>query len=285
MERTILSVLRQQYPGDVEVLISRLADDLRRKYPSIGQASLSDARGDIVAVQRGGDFYLPDAFVKSVGALVQNPPLGVVSGCEVRLQSDGRHAFTASSLCADSITPRSLMMGREISTQCAFFWRDVLKHGGGWREDRWDAGIAFWYRALHFRRAKFLPHHTAVQKMGDRGPVRDAKWLNRMQQLVESCEREPRYAERFQFSPVEKRELYNRWSLLEARQAGNEAGVAVLLDELSRGTGEETRAFLVRHGFLPKPPASAMRYPNHPAPDIHWADPDEQGIEIQRRVA
>ncbi|MBV8780779.1 MAG: glycosyltransferase [Phycisphaerae bacterium] len=302
IERTLLSIFKQDYPGDVQVIVSDGGSsdettEILRKYPEItwwskGDEGLVDAinqgfsaaTGDVLAIQSSDDFYLPDAFVRSITELVQDSSLALVSGCDVYLMGDGK-SFSCSALDDHNITPRSLMMRRVIPQHCAFFWRSMLKITGGLGPEISEgAEIDLWYRALHFVEARFIPHHTAVYQFHDQQrTVKGDRWYQSLTQIVESCEADEKFASRFRFDALDKQVLYQRWLLQEARRSGNEARVAVLLDELSRGASDETITFLIRQGFLPKSATANPRHPNHRVPDIHWSEPKRDTTD--RRAA
>jgi glycosyltransferase involved in cell wall biosynthesis len=290
IERTLLSILRQDYPGGVQVIVSDGGStdetvDVLRRYPQVQWWSKRDdglvdavnkgfaeATGEILAIQSSDDFYLPDAFGLTIGELVRDRTLGIVSGCDVYVQPD-RSTFACSRLDDHEITPRSLLMRRVIPQHCAFFRRDILDTVGELRPFIAEgAEIDLLYRALHFVRGRFIPFHTAAYQFHDEQRTRKGdRWYESLTMMVESCEREERFAERFTFDPADRRELYQRWMLQEARRAGDQRRVTTLTAALSTFCTEETRSFLTLHGFIPKPAARRQpRHANHRVPDLQW---------------
>ena len=245
IERTIRSIRRQEYSGRLQIITGGDSIDAINE-----QAATADC--DILAIQPAGDFYLPEAFVRSVAVLVREPALRMVSGCEVHLHLDGT-TLRASALSDELIDPRMLMLGRSVPRQCVFFWRRAFEASGGLRtQASADPVTDLFYRLLHDGGGRFVPHHTAVHHLDASHRVAwDRDWLASMRYTIDSCESDPKFSQRFKLAPGDKLNLLRRWLLLEARYAGNEARVSELLAELLPGSDVETRAFLVRHGFLP----------------------------------
>ncbi len=289
IERTLLSILKQEYPGELQIVVSDGGSkdetvEVLRRYPQVTWWSRKDdglvdginkglaaAEGEIVAIQSSDDFYLPDAFRLSVGELRNDATLGLVAGCDVYLQPD-ETSFSCSPLDDHEITPRSLMMRRVIPQHCCFFRREMLEHLGNLRPAIYEgAEIDLWYRALHFVRGKFIPHHTAVYQFHAEQRTRNGdRWYQSLTQIIESCENDPKYSERFRMSAVDKRELFARWSLQEAHRAGDTQRVAELTAALSQSSSAETQRFLQLHGFIPKDARPKARHPNHRVPNLTW---------------
>jgi len=290
IERTLLSILGQDYPGSLQVIVSDGGStdetvDVLRRYPLIQWWSRRDdglvdavnkgfaqASGDILAIQSSDDFYLPDAFRRSIGELMHDQTLGIVSGCDVYVQPD-RSTFSCSPLDDHEITPRSLLMRRVIPQHCAFFRRDILEKVGGLRAFIAEgAEIDLWYRALHFVRGRFIPFHTAAYQFHAQQRTRKGdRWYESLTRMVESCEQEKRFAERFTLAKADRRELYQRWMLQEAQRVGDERRIVSLTHALSIFCSEETRSFLTLHGFIPRHVAKQQaRHPNHRVPDLQW---------------
>src|SRR5438105_4522952 len=138
IERTILSILRQDYPGDVQVIVS---DGFSRdqtlkilnRYPQIDfwskpdngfvdavNKGLAAASGDIIAIQSSDDYYLRDALRLTIEPFLTNPDLSISAGCDIYLEPD-QSTFSCSQLDDHEITARSLLMHRVIPQHCAFF--------------------------------------------------------------------------------------------------------------------------------------------------------------------
>lgn len=303
IERTLLSILRQDYPGRVEVIVSDGGStddtcDVLRRHPEVRwwserdngiadatNRALSVATGEIIGIQSSDDFYLRDAFRLTIEAFLNDPDLAIASGCDVYLQPDGR-AFSCSPLDDGPITPRSLLMQRVIPQHCAFFRREMLKTTGLLRQRIAEgAEVDLWYRALHHFRGQFIPHHTAAYQLhAQQRTATSDRWYQSLVTMVESCEADRTLGRIFKLSTSDKRDLYARWAILQEQRAGNVASTIELIDRLmdSPECTDETMSFLHLHGLIPKPPvANRKRHPNHRVPDFHWFEKDEQ----QRAVA
>jgi glycosyltransferase involved in cell wall biosynthesis len=301
IERTLLSIFRQNYPGRLQVIVADggSKDDtvaILKRYPQVTWWSRKDngiadavnqgfaeSDGEILAEQGSDDYYLPGAFEWSVGALMRDRQLDIVAGTDVFLNDDGR-TFTCSKLEDHEITPKSLILRRVIPLHCGFFRRSVLQTTGGMRcfgRTMADSGgnidnvgldIDFWYRALHFHKGKFIPHHTAVYQLHrEQMTVNSPSWYRNMTEMVESCERDPEFADRFKLTTQERQNAYVRWEIQQAKLLGRIDEVEKLVRKVMEDTAftEETRQHLASHGFVSKPQRSAMRSPQS-VPDIDW---------------
>jgi glycosyltransferase involved in cell wall biosynthesis len=292
IERALLSVLHQDYPGRVEIIVSDgLSQDqtlrVLNRYPQVtwwsrkdgGVADainrgLSVATGDVIAIQSSDDFYLRDAFRLTVEAFLADRELGLASGCDVHLQPDG-HTFNCSKLDDHEITPRSLLMRRVIPQHCCFFRREVFERIGPLRTCIVEGSeVDFWYRALHYFRGTFVPHHTAAYQIHDRQRSRTGdRWYESLVRMVETCEADVRYGPLFHLSTSDKRDLYARWEILQEHRAGHVASAIELIDRLMQSPEctDETLTFLATHGLIPKTASMRQkRHPNDRVPDFGW---------------
>ena len=209
--------------------------------------------------------------------------LDIVAGTDVFLNSDCR-TFTCSKLEDHEITPGSLILRRVIPLHCGFFRRSVLQTTGGMRcfgrgmsesggnIDNVGLDIDFWYRALHFHKGQFIPHHTAVYQLHrDQMTVNSPSWYRNMTDMIESCERDPKFSTRFKLTSDEKRNAYIRWEIQQAKLLGQEQKVEQLVRKVMEDPTftADTREHLALHGFIPKPCADRWRPAQQP-PDIDW---------------
>ncbi|MCS7032562.1 MAG: glycosyltransferase, partial [Phycisphaerae bacterium] len=293
LERTLLSILRQNYAGRVEIIVSDGGStdetlQVLRRFPCVRHWSerdygiadatnkgLSVASGEILAIQSSDDFYLPDAIAHTVAALEQDGSIALASGCDVYLEPDGT-SFTCSQLDDHRVDPRSLLLRRVLPQHGTFFRRELIDRIGLLRMDLAEgAEIDFWYRALHFFAGRFIPRHTAVyQRHPAQRTQTGSQWYQSLVRIVESNESDPVYGDIFRLSPEDKFNLYTRWQIQTAAIAGQNDQVRLLLDFVTRDARitEETRKWLALHGFLPKPVRRRpdVRHPNHQLPDFNW---------------
>lgn len=304
IQRTILSILRQDYPGDIEVIVADGGStdgtvEILRRYPQVTWWSEKDggivdainrglgvATGQFVAIQDSDNFYLRDAFRLTLDPVQSRPDIDIFTGCDVYLEPDGR-TFVCSPLDDHEITAHSLLMRRVIPIHCAFIRRDIIEPAGGFRTfsrlhdsrggnvGNVGIDIDFWYRALHVHRGLFVPHHTAVyQKHADQMSNHSGRWFVNLTEMVERCESDPSFASRVRLSGSDKRNLYFRWQIQQERLSGNEDRVRQLLNRATTDPAftAETREYLAVHGFLPREPHTGPRprHPNHRVPELHW---------------
>jgi len=270
IERTLLSILKQDYPGEVEVIVSDGGSkdetvEVLKKYPQVKWWSQRDegfvdavtkgfavAKGEILAIQSSDDFYLKDAFKKSIKELIQEDSLSIVAGCDVYMQPD-RKTFSVSDLDSHLITPHSLLVGRVIPQHCAFFRRGVLEKVNGLRREvDTCADIDFWYRALHFFKGKFIPHYTAAYQYhaNQRTQVLDT-WYSSLVRTVETCEADHFYAERFRFTDDDKKNLYVRWEVQFGLKQADRDQLMQKMNDIMKSPNytEETKQYVYQVGL------------------------------------
>lgn len=291
IERTILSILKQEYPGPVEIIVSDGGStdgtvDVLRRYPQVRWWSESDhgiadainkglsvAGGDVLAIQSSDDYYLPNAFIWTIQALERDTSLAIAAGCDVYLQPDMR-TFSCSSLDDHEVSPRSLMLQRVLPQHCTFFRRGVIDRIGLLRDEVEEgAEIDFWYRALHFVRGRFFPRHTAVYQAHPAQRTQTGRrWFRSLCSIIDDAEADPQFAAVYRMTPEDRFNLHLRWQIQCAALAGQDAEVRGLLEIVrhdSRVTDECRRA-LALHGFLPRETTRGSHHPNHAVPQIDW---------------
>src|SRR5687768_17607430 len=148
IQRTLLSILRQDYPGKVEVIVADGGStdgtvEVLKRYPQVNWWSepdggivdainkgLAEAKGEFVAIQDSDNYYLRDAFRLTLAAAREHRGLDIVTGCDIYLEPDGR-TFVCSPLDDHEIDARSLLMRRVIPIHCAFIRRVIIDGVGG----------------------------------------------------------------------------------------------------------------------------------------------------------
>jgi len=293
IERTLLSILRQDYDGKIEVIVSDGGStdetlDVLKKYPQVRWWSekdhgiadatnkgLSVAHGELLAIQSSDDFYFQNAFRYTAEHLLQNTDLAIASGCDVYVQPDGV-TFSCSALDDHRVDARSLLMRRVFPQHCTFFRREVIDRIGLLIVDLAEgAEIDFWYRALHHFAGAFIPRHTAAYQLHAQQRTQTGKrWLESLKKIVESNENDPAFGELFRLSDDDRFNLYTRWQAITAAISGSQTDLNAALIVVSRDDRitQETRDCLALHGLLPKPAKdkTAPRHANHAVPDFNW---------------
>ncbi|GAA4370355.1 glycosyltransferase family 2 protein [Hymenobacter saemangeumensis] len=244
IERTLLSILRQDYPGAVQVIVSdggstdetvavlqRYSEQITwwsapdRGFVDAVSKGLARATGEVVAIQSSDDFYLPGAFRHMALAFRQFPEAGFISGGEYGIDLHDRieyvNAFTGL------ITPHSILFRFVPPQHSTFARRPVLELAGGMRaEVDMCADIDLWYRVAHFAPGQAIPQLlSAYQLHPEQRTATSPKWFSSLVNMVESCEADAFYGQRFRLQPAERRSLYTYWevnwaarrSLAEAR--------------------------------------------------------------------
>src|SRR6476661_5697830 len=244
IERTLLSILRQDYPGPVQVIVSdggssdetvsvlnKYADQItwwsapdQGFVDAVGKG-LAQATGEIVAIQSSDDFYLPGAFRRMAAAFQQFPQAGFVSGGEYGIDLHD-HIEYANSF-EGPITPHSILFRFVPPQHATFVRREVLMQAGGMRREvDMCADIDLWYRIAHFAPGQAIPEVLAVYQLHpNQRTATSPLWYANLVKMVESCEADVFYGARFGLSPAERRSLYAYWevnwaarrSLAEAR--------------------------------------------------------------------
>jgi len=244
IERTLLSILRQDYPGPVQVIVSDggSTDEtvtVLQKYddritwwsaPDEGfvdavTKGLAQATGDLVAIQSSDDFYLPGAFRHMAAGFQQYPEAGFITGGEYGIDLPGQIKYTNSF--TGPITPHSILFRFVPPQHATFVRRTALRQSGGLRREvDMCADIDLWYRVAHFAPGHAIPAMLAAYQLHpDQRTVTSPHWFSNLVKMVESCEADKFYGQLFQLRPGERRDLYTYWevnwtalrSLAEAR--------------------------------------------------------------------
>ena len=156
IEQAIRSVLDQDFPGRVELIVfDALSDDGTadileryknriswRRAADRGQVDainrgLADARGEIVAWLNSDDLYLPGAFAHVHAAFTADPALDFVYGDVLEINEDGR-IQTPNPFTEDCDAERYFCSHNFICQPTLFMRRHVPARVGALREDlRW----------------------------------------------------------------------------------------------------------------------------------------------------
>ncbi|SFQ62192.1 glycosyltransferase family 2 protein [Hymenobacter arizonensis] len=232
IDRTLLSILKQDYPGTIEIIVSdggstdETVEVLKKYNDRLIWWSARDkgfvdavtkgvarATGEILAIQSSDDYYLPGAFRAMAAAFQEYPNASFISGGEYAIDLSGN--VMSSSSPRGEITPRSILF-QSIPPQHATFvkLRYFEETGGMRREVDMCADIDQWYRVAHLAPGHYIPDMLAVYQLHpDQRTATSDKWFPNLVKMVELCEQEPRYGQKFRLTDEERRNLYTYWEI------------------------------------------------------------------------
>ncbi|UOR03958.1 glycosyltransferase [Hymenobacter aerilatus] len=232
IERTLLSILKQDYPGDVQIIVSdggstdETVEVLKKYEDKITWWSardkgfvdavtkgLAQATGELIAIQSSDDYYLPGAFRRMAEAFQQHPEAGFISGGEYGIDLQDQIEYANSF--TGPITPHSILFRFVPAQHATFVRREVLDKTEGMRvEVDMCADIDLWYRVAHFAPGYAIPDMLAAYQLHpDQRTATSPKWFPNLVKMVESCEQIPAYGSKFRLTEEERRNLYTYWEI------------------------------------------------------------------------
>jgi glycosyltransferase involved in cell wall biosynthesis len=223
IERTLLSILKQEYQGKVEVIVSDGGStdntiDILKKYDkqitwwSEKDSGYADAvnkgfrkaSGEIYAIQSSDDYYLKNAFLNIIKSFCQHPDATLICGREVLQNPDG-YVF-GGYILPEIISPRSFLLDHlfpGIFQHTTFFQRNFYEKVSGMRS-QFDmcADADLFYRILHFGNGYFMNEYTAVYQRHDSQRTRTQvkKFESQILNMVISCKNDTYYNELYAIS-------------------------------------------------------------------------------------
>lgn len=230
--RTLESILKQDYPGKVEIIVSDggSTDETVEVLKSYGDRlswwsvrdngfvdavtkGVARATGEILAVQSSDDYYLPDAFRKMAAGFQQYPAASFISGGEYAIDLAGNIISTSNP--AGEISPRTILFQTVPPQHATFVKRRLFEETGGMRREvDMCADIDQWYRIAHLAPGHYIPDMLAVYQLHpDQRTVTSDKWYPNLVKMVELCEQELRYGQQFRLTDDERRNLYTYWEI------------------------------------------------------------------------
>ena len=232
IERTLLSILRQDYPGSVQVIVSDggSKDDtvtVLRKYDSqitwwsvrdegyvdAVTKGLAHVTGEIVAIQSSDDYYLPNAFRHMAVGFQRYPQAGFISGGEFAIDLQGQVEYANSF--AEPITPHTILFKFIPPQHATFVRRETLIRVGKMRlEVDMCADIDLWYRVAHLTPGQAIPEMMAVYQLHPQQRTSTSpNWYPSLVKMVESCEANEEYGSHFHLTDDERHNLYAYWEI------------------------------------------------------------------------
>jgi hypothetical protein len=171
------------------------------------------ATGELLAVQSSDDYYLPGAFRRMAEAFQQFPEAGFISGGEYAIDLAGN--IVSQGNPTGAITPRTILFQTIPPQHATFVKLHLVAETGGMRaEVDMCADIDQWYRVAHLAAGHYIPDMLAVYQLHpDQRTVTSDKWYSNLVKMVESCEQEPRYGNKFRLTDSERRSLYTYWQI------------------------------------------------------------------------
>lgn len=232
IDRTLLSILKQDYPGSIEIIVSDGGSndetvEVLKKYGDLliwwsakdkgfvdaVTKGVARATGEILAIQSSDDYYLPGAFRKMAAAFQHYPEASFISGGEYAIDLQG-HIISCSAP-AGAITPRTILFQTVPPQHATFVRRSFFEETGGMRREvDMCADIDQWYRVAHLAPGHYIPDMLAVYQLHpDQRTATSDKWFPNLVKMVELCEQEPRYGQQFHLTDDERLNLYTYWEI------------------------------------------------------------------------
>jgi glycosyltransferase involved in cell wall biosynthesis len=304
IERTLLSILRQDYPSPVQVIVSDGGStdetvDILKKYEDkitwwsardkgfvdAVTKGLAQVTNEIIAIQSSDDFYLPGAFRRMAEGFQNHPEAGFISGGEYGIDLQDKIEYANSF--TGPITPHSILFQFVPPQHATFVRRAVLEKTGGMRvEVDMCADIDLWYRVAHIAPGYAIPDMLAAYQLHpDQRTATSPKWYPNLVKMVESCEQDPTYGPLFQLTNDERRNLYTYWEINWTAKRDAAAARPIAWSKLPGllSYSSRTRRMIlgstvnpIVKGLLPATlvqslrPASKAETPPKPVADLNW---------------
>jgi len=266
IERAVLSALRQDYAGQVQIIVSDggSTDETVEVLKKFGgaitwwserdkgfidavQKAMRRATGDLVVILSADDYFLPGAFQAAARASRAHPAAGFVVGWEIVVNEDGMAEYCYRG--RGPVTPESILFQELPAQNATFFRRECYEQVGGLRrlsDNDTAADIDLWYRIAHFNPGVYIEQVLSVYLNHSAQMTRGLNpFHENLVRMVEQCAADPQYSARFRLDPARQRSLYVYWELFwtnrthagkaKARElAARYAGEAGELDERAR---------------------------------------------------
>lgn len=234
IERTLLSILGQDYPGAVEIIVADGGSkdntlEILQKYSDriiwwsredngfadAVNKGFSVATGDIYAIQSSDDFYLKDAFKNLIKGFDEYPNASLIAGRDVYLNQDSELSGYGEQ--EGEVSPYSILFNYTPPQHAIFFKKKYFDMAGGLRSDGGVCSeIELWYKITHFAKGHFISCYVAVYQFHQNQMTQkqSSKIFNALTGMVEFCELSDSYNKKFKLSLVQKDELFDFWKII-----------------------------------------------------------------------
>lgn len=239
IERTLLSILRQDYPGKIEVIVSdggssdNTVEVLHKYNSQITWWSASDkgyvdavtkglhkATGELIGIQSSDDYYLPGAFRRIASAFQEYPTASFISGGEYGINLEDEVVYKGNP--SGQITPYTILFTTTPPQHATFVKRECIEQVGGMRREvDMCADMDLWYRISHLVPGQYITDFLAVYQYHPNQRTKvSTKWYNSLTKMVESCEQDPLYSKQFRLSSYDRKRLFAFWKLFWPNEQG-----------------------------------------------------------------
>lgn len=243
IERAILSVLKQNYEGELQFIVADGGStdgtvEILKKYPQIIWWSKPDkgvldaifqslkiATGELIATLPSDDFYLKNAFKKTIPLLIENAGIDFVSGAIVMMKENQKDFSLPEKQSCRISSPLAYLLGEvSIPLQAAFIRRSAYDRVGGFRiETEQCSDVDLLFRLLHFYKGLIIPEYISVFQIQSEQITQSnpQKWITTLRLMIESCEKDEKYFNVFKLSETLKNEFYLKNKMFWNNYAGS----------------------------------------------------------------
>jgi glycosyltransferase involved in cell wall biosynthesis len=272
IERTLLSILKQEYDGRIEIIVSdggstdNTVEILNKYNPKIIWWSEKDegyadavkkgfarATGEIFAIQSSDDFYLQNAFNNIADTFKNNPDISLVCGRELLLNPD--NSVTEGVQLLEDINPKTFLLDN--------WWIGITQHTTFFRRKYYEQvrGMTFPYNPaseqdLYYRMIQLCPGKNINELIGvyqfhsDQMTRVSDKWEIALLHLVEHSYFDPFYtnlARRLTDDEKQAYEDFVRLFFLDSRASKQTKEFALELKKNAPLIPEKTRKLISKH--------------------------------------
>jgi glycosyltransferase involved in cell wall biosynthesis len=230
IERTLLSILKQNYPGKIEIIVSDGGStdstvEILKKYdnkitwwsaPDKGfvdavNKGFSQASGDIYAIQSSDDLYLQNAFNHVHGAFQRYPESSLICGKELLINPDNT-VMEGMSLSED-INPRTFFLDN--------WWIGITQHTTFFKKEYFNIvkGLTFpfnpaseqdlYYRLIQIKPGKYIDEFIGAYQFHVNQMTRVSdKWERALLHLIDHSYQDPLYVDRPDRLNIDEKKAY-----------------------------------------------------------------------------